>query len=321
MDEILAMGPEPGAVGVLTSPVEIAYANARSVLEYARDGLLKRESVGSVDIGLKSQAGEAIPTVAIRVHVDRKLPIRELKESERIPEWIDGAETDVVECTVPDEVAAKYLEGGDPIVRIDTPKRRGTICLAVRSLHEKTYGRVRLLTCAHVASGGANPKIIDTAPKMIRLTEPPLAGRALRNVPQINMRNWAYDQYFDCALVTPDRPSIPGVLGLGKISKIRRVTEQDWGKTVYKVGQKTGLTRGRIISHVSSSMPLPGGTYVANHIEIEPIDRPFALGGDSGAPVILNKSLVGILRAVVPNGNAFAMRATYAAAKLRFKAA
>lgn len=106
----------------------------------------------------------------------------------------------------------------------------------------------------------------------------------------------------DAAVATLDNSTMEERLvltGLGALNGLR-TTPLQGEETVFKIGRTTGLTRGRISAFevddvwVRYDMGLIG---FDGQLEIEPLDnRPFSLGGDSGA-LIVDKDLsaVGLL--------------------------
>ncbi len=66
------------------------------VLERHRTGLLSRPGVREVDLAYKRVGGQATDEPAIRVHVERKIPVLQLGGREALPEEIEGIPVDVV---------------------------------------------------------------------------------------------------------------------------------------------------------------------------------------------------------------------------------
>jgi hypothetical protein len=71
----------------------------RRAKESAEHDLLKLPGVNAVDIGHKHVGGKPTDTMAIRVYVTKKKPLKDVPAKERIPKEIEGHPTDVVERT------------------------------------------------------------------------------------------------------------------------------------------------------------------------------------------------------------------------------
>lgn len=68
-------------------------------LNKVREAWLKRPGVTAVDVGYRMKDGKLTDEVAIRVHVERKLPPEALEEHELFPETLGGVDVDVIEAT------------------------------------------------------------------------------------------------------------------------------------------------------------------------------------------------------------------------------
>lgn len=67
-------------------------------LNKVRKEWLKRPGVTAVDVGYKIKGGELTDELAIRVHVQRKLPAEALPEHELFPERLGNFSVDVIEA-------------------------------------------------------------------------------------------------------------------------------------------------------------------------------------------------------------------------------
>ena len=79
---------------------EISRTEQERLLKFMRKHRKRLESfpnVRTVDVGYEFKDGEPTGKMAVRVHVDQKLPTSKLKKSERLPEKIDGIPIDVIE--------------------------------------------------------------------------------------------------------------------------------------------------------------------------------------------------------------------------------
>lgn len=68
------------------------------VLDRWRATLLKKKNVIGVGYGFKRRGGRSTDIPAILVYVTRKVPLKSLPPEERIPPWLEGWPTDVVEA-------------------------------------------------------------------------------------------------------------------------------------------------------------------------------------------------------------------------------
>ena len=67
-------------------------------LDAVRKDWLGRPGVTAVDVGFKMKGGKTTGTLAIRVHVRRKLPPGRLPSHELIPDRLGPYEVDVIEA-------------------------------------------------------------------------------------------------------------------------------------------------------------------------------------------------------------------------------
>ncbi len=72
-------------------------ADPFKVKKHYRQSLLQLPNVVGVGVGPKMVAGKSTEAMAIKVYVNRKVPPENLKESEIIPQELDGIPTDVEE--------------------------------------------------------------------------------------------------------------------------------------------------------------------------------------------------------------------------------
>jgi hypothetical protein len=70
--------------------------HVHEVLERYRSQLLARPGVRQLDIAYKRVGGQATDELAIRVHVERKIPMLQLDAADALPEELEGIPLDVV---------------------------------------------------------------------------------------------------------------------------------------------------------------------------------------------------------------------------------
>lgn len=240
----------------------------------------------SVGIGLRERGGELTSEPVFRAYVRHKRPLAELTEGERIPAEILGFPVDVlvVRDSIPiigfddenDDANYRTKVGGAKIGIDVSGSGLGTLGCFVRTAD----GKVAILSNYHVLmDGGADigvgqPDHSD----LLCCTCNEIAKTVAKKT------NAATVDELDCAIAVLK----PGVRFQPKIRTIKRpdgtveleglLTGSEaatFGDTVWKVGERTGLTRG-IISAVSPQVevsPSPPFAYFANH-------------GDSGSVIV-----------------------------------
>lgn len=67
-------------------------------LDQVRADWLKRPGVTGVDVGFKRKGGKPTDSLAIRVHVRRKLPVEALPAHDVFPERLGPYDVDVIEA-------------------------------------------------------------------------------------------------------------------------------------------------------------------------------------------------------------------------------
>jgi hypothetical protein len=250
--------------------------------EDIRERLLRIPGVVEVGVGLKETDGGLTQRIAYRVYVQEKRPEAELSPEELVPKEIDGFRTDVITKReqIPalgfnddnDERNYKVKVGGI-YVGNDKLTGRGTLgCFCLRT----TDNKVVFLSCHHVLfDGGAQvgsevgqPQYDESCCCTCNKIGAVLDG----------------DPTLDCAICSLDGnvPFIPKIKqikkGDGTLELNGFISGSDnpqSGHEVWKIGARTGLTRGTI-SQVAPDVeihPQAPFTYVADH-------------GDSGSVVV-----------------------------------
>jgi hypothetical protein len=284
---------------------------ALEVYEDVEAELMGIPGVVEVGLGVKEAAGGLTDDLAFRVYVEEKLPDTDVPPERKIPPTIRGFKTDVIKV----RHTAKIIGFDDENDEKNYSTKVGGISISVdggapgtlgcfaRLTYDSSVSNVVLLTCEHV---------IGSAPDQ-GVGQPSYSDSWCCVCNEIAKTENA-DGLLDCAIarLKPDVVFAP---------KIRRIKNAD-GSTeesgfikgsaeavpseeVWKVGAKTGLTRGTI------SQP------TGSRIEIHPI-WPFAVfadHGDSGSVVVskltgnvvallneIDKANTGLLGFAVPIG-------------------
>lgn len=79
-------------------PTEEQIDAMAKALDKVRDDWLKRPGVTAVDVGFKQKGGKPTDSLAIRVHVRRKLPAESLPPQDVLPDHLGPYEVDVLEA-------------------------------------------------------------------------------------------------------------------------------------------------------------------------------------------------------------------------------
>ena len=249
--------------------------------------LMRIPGVSAVSVGIRERGGELTDEIVFRVHVDAKIPESALPHEQVVPKAIHGVPTDVIVKRMPvletgfnddnDEKHYSTLVGGVSISPRGDSDRPGTLGCFCRRIAD---GKTVLLTNTHVligdpvtgkiGDGVGNPRwrkscccVCDRVATILDFKPDPL----------------------DCAIAEID----PGVKAAYKVRRILRpdnTVEEEGrisgsgvpipGDEVYKVGWRTGLTRGMITG------------LKPNQVEVSP-KAPFtrmSKPGDSGSVYI-----------------------------------
>ena len=285
-----------------TSNTESQVEEASAALSRKRNEWLRRPDVTAVDVGYRYKGRMITDEIALRVHVERKLPRAALAKHELItdseaPETIDGFPVDVVEgkygpamATAPAQIEA--IENVDRKGRIN-PLAGGISCGNPRItagtlgaiVWDRTNGKPSILSNWHVLCGSQNCE----------------AGEAIRQPGKLDggteqdkvagLTRFRLDRDSDAAIanLSGQREFTRDVVGLDPISG---VTEPQLGMKVVKSGRTTGITEGKIDGvNMSLSINYGGGTVQTfqNQIRIVPLppwpntDYEVSEGGDSGS--------------------------------------
>ncbi|MCF6406251.1 S1 family peptidase [Chitinophaga filiformis] len=299
------------------------------------ESLLKIPGVHHVSIGLKEVNGHITDTLCIRIYVQEKKGQGQLAEHEVLPAEINGIPTDV--NIIPDFKASldeniyRPLRGGIQVTNrivVQDPESfgneiaHGTLgCLAT----DNETGKTVLLSNWHVLMAN-NAKVGD------RIYQP-----APAKVPDISLSQLPYhpkddvnavgtiikatiNNKVDAAIAVIDYPRINGdaqhineinglcVNGRPEQNVILGQATAIAGQTVFKVGEVSGRTEGRIVdvNYPVTTFPIEGVPRTfTGQIAIQPIspDKHFSEKGDSGSVIIdAHNNIVGLLFA--SNGNA-----------------
>jgi hypothetical protein len=264
--------------------------------EAVREKLMRIPGVVAVGVGLKETGGDLTERIAYRVYVQEKRPEEVLSPEEVVPAEIDGFRTDVI--TKRDEIPVlgfndenderNYkVKVGGIYVGNDKLTGMGTLgCFCRRT----TDNKVVFLSCHHVLFDGG-------AEVGSEVGQPQYDDSCCCTCNKIGaVLDW--DKTLDCAISSLD-DDVPFITKIKQIKKPDGTLEHNGfisgsdnaqsGHEVWKIGARTGLTRGTI-------------SQVAPRIEIHP-QAPFAYiadHGDSGSVVVdlASGMVVGLLKSI-----------------------
>ncbi len=243
---------------------------AKAKLADARARLLGIPGVVAVEVGLKETRGMATQEVGFQVYVDRKKPLAEVAEAERIPPVVAGIGTDVIVRGI--DVAEDVICGGFPVTQALWGASYGTlgaIGLATAANTHVAAGTPLFLTNQHVAKSigkvvGQNCLCDSWCCECCdigRLVDAGLTDRVDGAIGTLN----------------PGVRFSHDILGIGAI---RGTTVATIGMVVVKYGQKTDFTRGRV-SNDDQPVSRSDGHDFVHQIRVAP-EPPFQRMSDHG---------------------------------------
>lgn len=308
----------------------------------AEDRLLSIPSVIHVSVGLKEKNGQVTDQLCIRVYVEEKKDRENVPVAELIPAEINGVPTDVNMVgefkSLIDNTKYRPIKGGIQITNrilglvpgtTNTEFDVGTLgCVAI----DNTDNSPVLLSNAHVlgAYSGSPPddKIYQPAPSSFvsplnhPITLVDLPVRPADSTDAIaKIKRFAFSDKVDGGIAAIDVSSCCHCCGIHYSNEINGLSVVENGShrpqrntivgaeravsgmTVFKVGQKTGRTEGRVVDDNYPKVPVTfkqlgtSRTFIGQIIIINTNQAiPFAEGGDSGSVIInLENKIVGLL--------------------------
>ncbi len=276
----------------------------------------KRMGTNVVGVGVGTKVFQDVDSgiECVQVYVSNKLVDENLLPADKIPPEFLGVPTDVVEigCAFSPQPRSPRRRGNDTspgplkdgrlmLVPVPTPPASnvnpslsGTVCVVLAD--RKTTDRY-LLGCNHTfAANGRIPADTplfkkDDRERQVATT---ISGGHVLLDPEENL--------VDCAVVK----LIPGAtqpvdFTVPEVGGLRKATQAPLRRSkVFKHGGTTGVTEGRIVDlDADIFVEYSFGTFLFRHqmlVQNEPKTSPFAVDGDSGAPVYTKDgSLLGIV--------------------------
>lgn len=324
-------------------PAQEAVDGAIERIDAVRAHWHRQPGVTAVDVGFKITGGVLTEDVALRVHVERKIPAAELPASQRLnvsgtpAKRVGGYPIDVIEATYGvlrnqtisvESTASGRLALDDDATRVDRravlrPLLGGISCgnprissgtIGAIVFHRET-GKPMILSNWHVLAGHPNAVLGEP----IVQPGPTDGGGAGDEVARLSAM--VLDSRMDAAVAEIDEgiANERELLGLGTITGTETAR---LGAMVAKSGRTTSLTRG-IVDGVSLSTTISYHPDVVqsflNQIRIVPrapwpaVDAEISSGGDSGS-VWINEATNRAIGLHFAGENDHAVRAEHAVA-------
>lgn len=252
-------------------PTKHEVQTLRFIEDWALDNL---PDVVGIDIGLKETGGQLTETIAVCVTVRRKKPLAQVPQDERIPEFINGIPTDVLEGEIralQDDASYDPARGGIAI----GPHGSGLVGTLGAIVHDAVTNDVLLLTNRHVASDDGGQ---DGSNRIDQPRGGSQVGTVLRG---------AYTDEADVAVILPTRDTLETVEDVGALNASATAHT---GEACKKRGRTTRLTFGTVASRLATiDVQYFDGTIRRYRNQIRISGTNFIDGGDSGS-VLLNDS-------------------------------
>jgi len=267
---------------------DLAVARASEVKEEIAPRLLARPEVTGVGVGYRFVNGKRTSEVCIRVYVRRKLPKRDLRPEELLPESIDGVPVDVIEAVFEahagedNRVRHNPLQGGISAGAFVRGVFESTGTLGA-SVFDNESREDMVLSNWHVLCGRLSWSVGDPVvqPGAGRGGDGGAAGDVVAHLHRVALTGEVDGAI---ARLTGDRFLLRKALTLGPVVEDGRAT---LGMTVRKEGRTTGVTAGTV-SDISATLTVGGyptgvRTFF-NQIVIQRDDGiTVSLPGDSGS--------------------------------------
>ncbi len=265
---------------------QIQLNKMKAVKEKYRDWLLSLEHVHTVAVGYKVRNGIQTDIPAIVVFTTNKVPSATCSPNERIPAYLDGYPTDVMELplfeTYQGEASnianrEKYrpVPGGAEIYMPNSPFSGGlcTLGMFVRSIREQdNYEDIYLLANAHCF-----PRADQSIFQPESFESQDLIAYASRII------NSEHVDGGIAQMLNPDDADPYEIIGIGAPLGSYDLTAANIGETVIKSGRTTGTTIGRIAYLYADADDK------TDQIIIADINTAFSDHGDSGSVVLMEE--------------------------------
>ncbi len=298
-------------------------AGVRDVKNATLDMLMRKPNVNAIGVGFKNPDRQGHTELAVVVSVERKLPLNELSEEDRVPPLVNGVRTDVVET-------GRFVAFDEQTQRM-RPARPGLSIGLADELSAGTFGclvrregRRFILSNNHVLAksnqaslgsavvqpgrrdGGTSADRIATLAEFVPIAfegEPPPqppsgCGARLAQLfgaqrAQVEPVNQPGNNKVDCAIAALDDDTLASadILGIGAPIGAGAAT---LGTQIRKSGRTTGLTTG-VVEQIDVSIRIDFNGPAATFTE-QLLAGAMSAPGDSGSAVLdLQGNVVGLL--------------------------
>jgi endonuclease G len=274
---------------------------------------MRRPGVTAVDVGYKVVEGQPTDQVAIRVHVERKIPMAQLPEgdafndTDRDDETVGDFPVDVIEATY-GLAAGPVVLDHDNEAAVEAVDRRSVVSPLIGGIScgnpRATAGTLGAIvfdttTCQPMILSNWHVLVAASAAAVGEsITQPGRVDGGLVGANTVaTLTRMQLDSRMDAAVATLSgaRTHSRDMLGLGTIAGTDSAA---LGMNVVKSGRTTGITRG-VVDGVALSTRInygdPGTVRFSGQIRIVPhppwptVDTEVSRGGDSGS-VWLNEA-------------------------------
>ncbi|MCS7059967.1 MAG: hypothetical protein RMN25_02270 [Anaerolineae bacterium] len=298
-------------------------ASVRAAKDATLNMMMRKANVNAIGVGFKNPDRQGRTELAVVVSVERKLPLNELSEEDRVPPMVNGVRTDVVE-------AGHFVALGEQVQRM-RPAQPGVSIGLADELSAGTFGclvqragRRFILSNNHVIArsnqaplgsvvmqpgrldGGTSADRIATLAEFVPIAfegetppAPPrgcaaavarLVGGGRSQAAPVNQPG---NNKVDCAIAVLDDDGLASadILGIGAPSGVGAAT---LGTQIRKSGRTTGLTSG-VVEQIDVSIRVDFNGRSAIFTE-QLLAGAMSAPGDSGSVVLdLQGNVVGLL--------------------------
>lgn len=276
--------------------------------------ILEKPNVVGVALGNKTVAGTDIGEPSLVALVRQKVPAAQLRPGHRIPPFVRGVRTDVVETG---DLRAAHADMSE-LMRRTTDRWRpapggvsvghhwvsaGTLGCAVRRGTEvfllSSNHVLANLNAAHKGDPVHQPASGDggeEGDEVFARLEDFVPIRWKSQGPRNGLGPGGGENRVDCAIAKPAHPEDLSrkLRLLGEIEGVGMVA---LGETVYKSGRTTGLTEGQV-THVHASVTIDYGDGRSAVFEDQILVSQMSMAGDSGSVVMdASRRALGLLMA------------------------
>lgn len=290
-----------------------------------------RNNVTGWDVGYSWSGGKRQETLALRIHVERKIAPQEMESADVFPEQFDGFPLDVIEGPYVPSRTPREFKSGDhfPVlvggISCGRPgEGAGTIGAIVI---EESTGAPCILSNWHVLAG-TRARVSDP------ILQPGAVDRCGGSTEVIaHLGNSFLDRDGDAALapLSGDRPWMPSILG-AKVAP-RGMRDPKIGDVLIKCGRSTGHTAAMVDGVGSYAVDYGDARVIVDGFKLAPLSEPGAVAeissrGDSGSLWFdpgtgagVGLHFAGETAPGAPAESALACRLTRVAARLGFRMA